>query len=71
MPKKPPAPKGCLNKPAADELLRLIRSYTDAAISESWSGGGHPSDVPVLEAERALAEVRLLRFVEKLQEEDS
>ena len=38
MPKKPPAPKG-LNKPAADELLRLIRSYTDAAISEAGLAG--------------------------------
>lgn len=49
-------------------LMALIQEYTEAAIQESWKGGGDPADIPILEAELELSRSKLNRHMEKMQE---
>jgi hypothetical protein len=48
----------------------LIAAYTEASIQESWKGGGDPLDVPVLEAELALARLKLEAHIATRERED-
>lgn len=34
-----------------EKLDELVDTYATAAIADSWSGGGDPADVPVIQAD--------------------
>jgi hypothetical protein len=51
------------------ELMRRIEEYRDAAIAESWKGGGDPVDVPAIDAQLQLAEALLNSHIEKMKRE--
>lgn len=40
-------------------LNQLIANYRDAAIADSWSGGGDPDDVDLLRTRRECAHLEL------------
>lgn len=51
-----------------DVLMEHIEIYKEAAIKESWSGGGDPTDVPLLEAELELATLKLEKHVQQMRD---
>jgi hypothetical protein len=51
------------------QLMKLISNYREAAIAESWKGGGDPADVEVHEAYLKLTELQLSAHIEKMQRE--
>mgnify|MGYP001256503530 CR=1 FL=1 len=51
------------------ELLRRIESYKDAAVAESWKGGGDPADVEVLELNLKLTEAQVRQHLEVMRRE--
>jgi len=51
-------------------LRELIAEYKEAAIGESWKGGGDPLDIPVLEAQLTLAEMKLHCHIEQMKREE-
>jgi hypothetical protein len=54
------------------ELLReQIGDYVDAAIEDSWKGGGDPTDRDVIEATFKLEEAKLSALIDKLEREFS
>jgi len=58
-----------LSSEQAAALKRLISEHLSAAIALSWSGGGDPEDVPLLQAEASYARLKLERFIAKLVKE--
>lgn len=50
-------------------LRFLISEYVDAAVAESWKGGGDPADIPVLDAQLELAKAKLYGHIEKMERE--
>lgn len=52
------------------KLVRLIRRYTDAAICESWKGGGDPESAPLLEARLELARTELNEWIAMLRRDE-
>lgn len=52
-----------------DVLLELIGDYRDAAIAESWKGGGDPEDIEVLELQLSLSTAKLNSHIEKMKRE--
>lgn len=51
-------------------LTALIQDYADAAVAESWKGGGDPADCEVLELQLELARKKVLAQLEKMQREE-
>lgn len=51
------------------KLGELIAAYVDAAIADSWKGGGDPADYEVVEARFKLAHLELQSHLEKMQRE--
>jgi hypothetical protein len=49
-----------------NKLTRLIRNYTNAAIAESWAGGGDPADVDTLKLKLKLARLELNTHIAKM-----
>lgn len=60
--------KKAAKKPADDwgRLAHLIEIYRDAAIADAEKGGGDPSDVPAIEAELQVANIRLNCHIEAM-----
>ena len=50
-----------------DILMTRIVRYRDAAVDESWKGGGDPADVGIMEARLALAWSELTAHIEKMK----
>lgn len=50
-----------------DQLEQLIIQYRDAAIAESWKGGGDPADIKVTELNLQLSELKLSAHIEKMK----
>jgi hypothetical protein len=48
-------------------LRQLIGEYKDAAIADSWKGGGDREDITVLECELALALAKLDSHINKME----
>ena len=44
----------------------IIQRFEDAAVSYSWRGGGHPGDIPAIEAEYREAKEALKAFIDEL-----
>lgn len=44
-------------------LAQLITKYADAAIDDSWKGGGDPDSIPVIEAQLQLAAAELTAHI--------
>ena len=61
--KKKPADK----KDAWEVLRSLIKDYAEAAIADSWKGGGDPADYELIETRLKLAEIELQRHVEEMR----
>lgn len=55
-----------LSSDQASRLHELISELVAAEVADSWKGGGDPVDVPVVEAELALAKANLVNFIAKL-----
>jgi hypothetical protein len=53
------------------QLRYLIDAYSDAAIHDSWKGGGDPSDIEVIELRLKLADAELGAYLTKLEREYS
>lgn len=51
------------------QLGRLIKRYVEAAIADSWKGGGDPEDYETLELRFRLAHVELVSHIEKMKRE--
>lgn len=51
------------------ELQQFIANYVDAAIADSWKGGGDPADCEVIEARFKLAHLELQAHIEKMHRE--
>lgn len=51
-------------------LERAVRRLIRAEIEESWSGAGHPEDIPDIEDELKSAKKALRALLDKLQEPD-
>lgn len=68
---KPTAVAKKLKAPADpwDALLRLIGRYSEAAISDSWKGGGDPADVETIKLRLKLARMELIGHIEKMKRE--
>lgn len=73
-------PRGIPNKkkpkertPAKDRPWRVlvfyIQQYRDAAIAESWKGGGDPADIEVTELRLKLTRGELMSHIEKMRRE--
>lgn len=54
-----------------DVLRSLIYQYAEAHEADSWKGGGDPADVPVIEANLALAYARMNRHIEDMERHDN
>lgn len=52
-----------------DTLTALIAQYRDAAIDESWKGGGDPADVEIMEARLILAQAELSGHIQQMRRE--
>lgn len=52
-----------------EQLMEYIRQYRDAAINESWKGGGDPADIPVIDKQLELQEALLENHIEKMRRE--
>lgn len=52
-----------------ETLGALIEQYRDAAIGESWKGGGDPADVEIMEARLTLARAELNGHIQQMQRE--
>jgi hypothetical protein len=52
-----------------DHLRLCIAQHAAAQVADSWSGGGDPLDVPVLEAEAKAAAARLEAELKKPERE--
>lgn len=54
----------------ADWLLlgKLIAAYVDAAVAESWKGGGDPDGVEILELRFKIANMELNNHIKRMQE---
>lgn len=66
---KPPRP-ATTGREAVSEfatLRTLIGEYRDAAVAESWKGGGDPAEMPVFEALLKLAETKLDAHIERME----
>lgn len=50
-------------------LGRFIKAYCEAAIADSWKGGGDPEDIEAIELRYRLAHVELVSHIAKLQRE--
>lgn len=50
----------------ADKLKRLITDYRNAAIADSWKGGGDPADFPEIEKRLLDARKALNAFIMSL-----
>lgn len=48
------------------ELERLIEAYVQAAIADSWKGGGDPADIPAIELDLIVAKIDLAEYMRKL-----
>lgn len=55
-----------LSAAQAETLLDLVSTLVAAEVAHSWKGGGDPCDIPVIEAELALARAKLDAFVTRL-----
>ena len=67
---KPQEPKPAAKKPDVwATLYERINAYTDAAIGESWKGGGDPNDVEVHELRLKLTQVELSNHIERMKAE--
>lgn len=51
-------------------LRTLIGEFAQAAIAESWKGGGDPAEMPVFEAQLKLAETKLDAYIERMERGD-
>jgi len=58
-----------LSKELGEQLMKLVGEHVQAQVAESWKGGGDPTDIPIIEAEAALAEAKLVKFVTNLVRE--
>jgi len=56
-------------KDAFETLEQLISAYAEATMQDSWKGGGDPADIPLLEKELELAQLRLTTHIEKMKQE--
>lgn len=54
-----------------DTLRRLISEYVDAAIAESWKGGGDPAEMPLLEAREQLAKAQLEVHIHRMERDEN
>lgn len=50
------------------ELRQLIASYAEAAIAESWKGGGDPEEIPILEMELAIAKQKIENHLKRMED---
>ena len=50
------------------KLNRLIKEYTRYAIADSWKGGGHPEEIPDIEADLKKSKEKLDACIEQLFE---
>jgi hypothetical protein len=50
-------------------LTALVAAYAEAAIADSWKGGGDPAEFDVLEARLALARAELNAHMEVMRRE--
>jgi len=48
-------------------LRKLIAGYVEAAIADSWKGGGDPADIDVKEAMLELTRAKLEAHITKMQ----
>ena len=44
------------------KFKRLLKIFEETAIAKSWKGGGHPEDIPVIEAKYKKAKTALIDF---------
>jgi hypothetical protein len=51
-------------------LRTLIGDFAQAAIAESWKGGGDPAEMPVFEAQLKLAEIKLDSHIKRMERGD-
>lgn len=52
-----------------DLLYARIHQYTEAAIAESWKGGGDPADMEIMELHLKLARLELTNHIARMKEE--
>lgn len=52
-----------------DVLRGLILCHVDAAIADSWKGGGDPEEMPILEMEVKIALMRLENHITNMRRE--
>ena len=46
-------------------LLELIKQYVNACIVDSWSGGGHPNDMPLKAEWKEKTKKVLFNYIKK------
>ena len=46
-------------------LIKFINDYVDACIADSWSGGGRPSDIPLIVEQKKKAKKVLFNYIKK------
>jgi hypothetical protein len=55
-----------INQTQHHTLCRLIEAYRDAAIEDSWKGGGDPADIPGIERTVKCAKDDLNAFIDEI-----
>jgi len=50
----------------SDRLRRRLKRYVEAAIAESWKGGGDPDNIPEINAELRFASASLKEVISEL-----
>lgn len=50
-------------------LLQLISAYAEAAVTESWKGGGDPADIEIHELRLRIARIELSNHIAAMKEE--
>ena len=48
------------------KLHKLIKEYTKCAIADSWKGGGHPEEIPDIEADLKKSKEKLDAYIKQL-----
>jgi hypothetical protein len=51
-------------------LRTLIGEYAQAAVADSWKGGGDPAEIPIFEAQLTLAQTKLDAHIERMERGD-
>lgn len=50
------------------KLVCAIMAFTRACVADSWKGGGHPDDIPEIEADLNLRRAQLNKLLSRVME---